>query len=654
MQFTGTSSVTLPQVNQFSFCFTGVKVSDTGVINFNFYDTGSGVFSFVFSGGIISSNKPICTYNTIDRNSISGSFQNGLLNYFVNGIFGQENVSFSKLNKISVIANSSKVLGDLTVTGPKINYSVGFLPNYGYGGNLTGTVVTDTAFQIVEPSFQFFNSNLDLLNNPYSATGIKLNSGINNIIFQDIDSSFFEYLNSFYFSMPTTFGNIGGNFSSYRTGIINQSTLSFVPNEENVYAMTSLFGGEWMNDEFIYVDNPSTYNLGFSYGSFTFEGIENNSNLSVVFQPLSPVNGGAYSAQYITGFVLQNTGKYSIPPSVQFSQYYYVTGLQTPNLNFLFCSGCTGAIPVTFSGGNPISGASGLLYLKPVTLSGIYSSGKASFMVVSGYSGISSGYGYQTVPNFVLGTGGGCFSVPDASGYQTAQFRFASGLGAVYAQAAGLTGIVSMSFDGISYSVSGVDVTNIGFGYSPTFLPTISFLRNSSDLTDVLLDFSGNPILDLNGNPIQTLDPQNEASGQFLMKSTGNYQFGNFWDISYNIGKGSVPLSNYTGYFSGSVPLYGGGNVSIQINCSNLDNTSPVSGLLTTSFSSNGKTIVNQEVIYQTRNYDLNTGSLQPFSSPTISFIPLPDLSYILNNDPFGFDYQENYGGGTVDKIISF
>ena len=78
MQFTGTSSVLLPQVSSFGFLLSGVKVSNTGVVNFSFYDTGTGVFTFGFSGGLISTNKTISTYNTIDKSYISGYYQSGV------------------------------------------------------------------------------------------------------------------------------------------------------------------------------------------------------------------------------------------------------------------------------------------------------------------------------------------------------------------------------------------------------------------------------------------------------------------------------------------------------------------------------------------------------------------------------------------------
>src|ERR1019366_119359 len=114
---------------------------------------------------------------------------------------------------------------------------------------------------------------------------------------------------------------------------------------------------------------------------------------------------------------------------------------------------------------------------KQVRLSGIYGTGINTFKIISGYSGISSGLGYQSAPTAILGTGGGCYSLPDASGTQTAQFRFSSGLGAVYAQAAGLTGLVLTSGNLSGYAVTGIQVTNIGFGYSASFPPNLTFQR---------------------------------------------------------------------------------------------------------------------------------------------------------------------------------
>lgn len=628
MQFTGTSSVLLPQVSQFSFALTGLKVSNTGIVNFNFYDTGTSVFTFGLSGGLISTNKTISTYNTVDRSFISGYLQSGVLTYLINGVVGQQNVTFSKLNKITVQAPSTVVACNLNVSANQINYSLSFPSSYKYFGSITGSLVSDTAFPINSVQVFSFNSRQNLLTANY-ATGLSIVSGTNSIVLNDVDNSFFEYQNNFDVTMPTTFGDVGNKFSAYRSGIINQSVLSLSPSTGNTYAQTSLFDGSWSGTTFTYSDNPLVYNLGFNYSNFAYNGVPNASTLTVAFYPLTPQNGSGYQAQYITGLTIATGGNYSSPPKAQFSQYYYVTGLQNSLQSFLFSSGCSG-IPVTFSGGSPTSGASGSLVLKQVRLSGVYGAGVNTFKIISGYSGISSGLGYQSAPNFILGTGGGCYSLPDVSNTQTAQFRFASGLGAIYAQAAGLTGLVLTSGSLSSYVVTGIQVTNIGFGYSASFPPNLTFQRVSSDVrTD-------------------------NASGTFSYKTTGNYQFNNIWDVAVNLGTGLNSLTEYTGYFSGSMNVFGNGNLGLQIKCTNLDNTSAVSGLLVTRLTVGSQTITNQQVIYQTRTFDLYTGALQPFSSPQISVIPLSDLNYILSQDPYDAAFQNAYDGGSVNNIIYF
>ena len=628
MQFTGTSSVLLPQVSQFSFALTGLKVSNTGIVNFNFYDTGNGVFTFGLSGGLISTNKTISTYNTVDRSFISGYLQSGVLTYLINGVVGQQNVTFSKLNKITVQAPSTIVACNLNVSANQINYSLSFPSSYKYFGSITGSLVSDTAFPINSVQVFSFNSRQNLLTANY-ATGLSIVSGTNSIVLNDVDNSFFEYQNTFDVTMPTTFGDVGNKFSAYRSGIINQSVLSLSPSTGNTYAQTSLFDGSWSGTTFTYSDNPLVYNLGFNYSNFAYNGVPNASTLTVAFYPLTPQDGSGYQAQYITGLTITTGGNYSSPPKAQFSQYYYVTGLQNSLQSFLFSSGCSG-IPVTFSGGSPTSGASGSLVLKQVRLSGVYGAGVNTFKIISGYSGISSGLGYQSAPNFILGTGGGCYSLPDVSNTQTAQFRFASGLGAIYAQAAGLTGLVLTSGSLSGYVVTGIQVTNIGFGYSASFPPNLTFQRVLGDVR------AGN------------------ASGTFSYKTTGNYQFNNIWDVAVNLGTGLNSLTEYMGYFSGSMNVFGNGNLGLQIKCTNLDNTSAVSGLLVTRLTVGSQTITNQQVIYQTRTFDLYTGALQPFSSPQISVIPLSDLNYILSQDPYDAAFQNAYDGGSVNNIIYF
>jgi len=623
MQFTGTSSVKLPNVNGFSFSLTGIVASDTGLVNLSFADDSGTLLPFCFSGGYIVTDKIIGTYNLQDESNIEGYYSNGVLNYNINGIYNQTQVSFSRLDRFIVSCSAQYIFCDLLVGSQPINYSVSFSPSYDAYGTLTGTIVSDTPFVSAAPSFIFYNTNKDVLGNSYS-TGININSGVNYLSFPDSDDSFFEYVNNFFISIPTTFGDIGSKFYPYRGGVTNQGLLSLSDANSNNYYQQSLFGGSWSGDSFTYSDSPVSYNLNFNYGNQGVDGTNFNSKLSIAFSPIYPTQGGNYDAKYVTGFHLLGSGSYQTPPTPVFSEYSYVTGIEKSFQNFLFSTGCLNSVNVYFLGGSPTSDASGVLNLKTVSMSGVYNNGIQKYNVATSYSGLSVGSGYRSAPAFYFSTGGGCYSVPDASGYETSQFKFASGYGSTYEQAGGLTGLVVMSGSG----VAGIFITNIGFGYNDSYVPSVTFLRNPSD--------SG----------------VYDASGLILMKSTGIYDFNTFWNISCDFGGGPQLLSGYGGYYSGDFGVLGNGKVSLGLNLSGIDNTSPISGLLSVTISGNGASITTQKTIYQSRLFDLNTGSLYPNSYPVYGFVPLPDLSQNMSQSQSDSQYQNDVGVG--DNIINF
>jgi hypothetical protein len=626
MQFTGTSFVGLPQVNQFGFCITGINVQ-SNLANFQFLDIGGNSFAFNFNSGFVSTNKIICAYNFFGPNTIIGYISGGNLNYYINEIGNQQAISFGRLSGVCVNAGTGIVYCDFILNSNPINYTVSFAPYYNYGGQLTGTIVSDTAFQIINPSILSYSSNKALLNNTYTVMNVV--SGTNNYVFQDLDTDGFEYQDNFYASLPVSFGDIGGQFYSWRSGINGSYFLSLSDQASNIYYQASAFNGIMSGNQFVYQDSPVEYYLNYTFNNVSYLGYQQNANLSVIFTPLNPVNNSGYQASYITGYSLVSGGMYGTPPSASFSQYFYVTGIQNSMQSFLFSSGCANSINVSFEGGNPISGASGVLILKPVYLSGIYGNGVNYFKIASGYSGMSNGWAYQTAPQFVLATGGGCFSLPDASGYQTAQFQYATGLGAIYRQAYGLTGLVLTTPSGGGLTITGLEMTNLGVGYNTGFIPYVYFNRGVGDT--------------------QTAN----ATGNFYLKNSGVYNFTGFWDVSCNLGTGYVNLSGYNGYYSGNFPVYGNGNVNILINLSQLDNTSPVSGLLSLTLAGNGTSTTFQDVILQSRTFDLNTGALLPNAYPMVNFYPLNDLLQYLDNDP-SYQAYLNSIGGNVSNIINF
>jgi hypothetical protein len=627
MRFTGTSSVSLPGVPAFSFALTRIRLSDTGAVTFSFSDTGVNSFGFTFASGFIQTDKILGTYNTTEESSIFGYFSGNSLSYTVNDIYNQRETTFTKLKNLTVSAGSTTATADVLVKSTPINYQVSFSPSYKYYGGLTGLIVSDVGFSTKPPILTFYNSNKALLTG--YANGISAASGMTQITFGDVDNDFSEYTNQFNVSIPTVFGDIGGKFSSERTGVSNAPVLSLSDASDNIYYQTSEFDGFWSGSRFTYIDNVLTYNVNFSYSNASSVGDGYASNLILAFQPITPKHGSGYSSQYVTGVNVTANGIYSGAPAFSGANYYFVTGVQNAIESFLFSSGCANSLNVSFSGGASSSGASGALILKTITISGIYNTGLQKYKMVSGYSGKSVGSGYQYAPTFSVATGGACYSLPDYSGVNLYQFTRATGYGAVYAQAAGLTGLVVMSGSG----VSGVQVTNIGFGYSSSLPPTLKFVRVAGD-TGV-----------------------KDATGIFGYKTSGIYDFNNFWKASYSMGVGGdgfMDISGYIGGYSGNYPVLGAGNVQVQLICSGLDNTSPVSGMLTVILSgSNGLSLTGQRIVSQSRTFNTDTGALTTPPAPSYSFHPLPDLNYSFDQDQFDSQYISD-AGQKIDNIINF
>jgi hypothetical protein len=627
----GISKVWLPEVSDFSFAISNIRFSDTGAVLFEFLDTNNSSFNFSFGSGKIVQGQPtnisLGFYNTKETHLISGYLTGSVLSYFIDGVFYQRTLSFQKLSSFTVTTSASPVWADVSFASSKINYSLNLSPSYKYYDVLTGTLTSDVAFKTLSPKFTFYNSNKPLLLSSYDA-GISGLSGSTGISFTDIDDDFSEYVNEFFVSIPTTFGDIGGRFKINRTGVSSAPILTLADASGNSYYQTSDFNGEWSGSTFLYQDNVLTYDLGFDYSHTSSVGDPYQAQLSISFMPLQPGNMSGYASQYITGVTMTASGLYSGTPAFSGAQYYYVTGVQNSLSSFLFSTGCTGNLNVSYSGGGASSGASGAFILRQVRLSGIYNPGVAYFKMVSGYSGKSLGSGYRNAPTFSISTGGACYSLPDYSGVELYQFTRATGYGALYAQAAGLMGLVIMS----GSAVSGVQVTNIGFGYSAAQPPTLGFIRQSGD-TGVL-----------------------NASGVFGYKTTGIYDFDQFWKASFSFGKGGVGFSGVSGYnggYSGKYYVNGVGNLQMQLICSGLDNTSPVSGLLTISITGNGLSLTSQKIISQSRIFDLSTGALMTPPPPSNMTTPAPDLSYAFDQDQYDYQYISD-AGQKIDNIISF
>ena len=197
--------------------------------------------------------------------------------------------------------------------------------------------------------------------------------------------------------------------------------------------------------------------------------------------------------------------------------------------------------------------------------------------------------------------------------------------GATLNQAATLTGIVLVSgINSTGYMVTGLQLTNIGFGYGASYPPTVTFNRWAND-------------------PLTS-----NASGILSYKTTGTYNFTGVWNVAYNfqntINSPSLFLTGYPGYYSGDITMPSGKNtVNFIITLTGLDNTSPISGLFTISVPYYTGVILDTKNIYQDRAFNLNTGALYGSLSPVNPFVPVPNFTYIFSGNQNGSQYANDF-----------
>ena len=613
MTFTGINTLYLPQVSGFSFNLYNITLSDfNNPVTFYFFDSGVNSFYFKFLSGYIydNSGKAISSCNLSDYQTLNGYVGGNTLSYQINGISNEIPVNFSRLEGLNISSSSTVVNCDVSIDSNPINYSVSFPSTYNVSGQLVGVINSDTSFIVYNPSLLFYNNSFQLLTPPSNI--FTINSGSNNFPLQDVDPVSVSYLNTFLLGLNSSFGDIGGKFSSNRN-VYAAELLTLSDYASNVYYQDSLFDGSWSGNSFSYSDNPLSYNISFNtiYGDIFGDSLP--STASIKYESLYPVDKSGYAASYVTGFELTSSGLYSgSAPSVSFTNYYYVTGLEKANESFLFSSGCSGRILTTFSGGTPSGNASGYLNLVSIYLSGIYGDGVKAYKAVSDYSALNSGSGYKSSPNIILATGGSCYSLPDYSGVELGQFKKISGYGSLLSQAGGLygevltTGITGSGGTVTGYRVTGLNLTNIGYGYGSSYPPTLSFTRSA-------------------GDPLT-----NNASGTLSHKSTGLYNFTGFWNATVGSSGLSVYSLSSKNYYSGDFQVgqfqdY----INLAVGVSGLDNTSPVTGLLTVYLSNGSTGVTAQKLIFQSRSFNSYTGALA--INPSLSsYTPPPNLSSVF------------------------
>jgi hypothetical protein len=629
MKFTGTNILYTSAVSQVNYLIKDIVLDSTGIYSFSSVQVspdknlpiGTG-FLCQFSGGAIldPSGKFISTCNTGESFSLSGwiDYQSKYRYISLGNILSRTADSTPTSGLIGNLVISCPTSGtlncDIILSSKRIVNSSSF-DSFTINSVSTGYLSSDTSMYINGGEIQAYQS--------YEAplTGSSLLAFIDNryttpVVYYDNDTS--ETNNSFQFDYRynTTYGKIINTFTVGRTGLYNSGIVQIVDLAVET-GFSGLFNGIWSGNQFVYQDSPNS--LIFSYMFYLSDAGGNSYNKSSQFSVSIPSTGTTLPAEYITGFKLITGGEYTNPPVIQVTGYYYSTGIQQSLQSLLFNSGCTGSLDVTFSGGGG-SGASGLLQLNLVNFSSVYSNGTKWFNTVYGYVTTNIGTGYTSPPKAYVNTGkygAGCFDVPRASGYNQAWFSPFDTSGTMDVEAGWfsavplcVTGIISDGATG--YIVTGIDVYNIGTGYSNKRPPLISFVRTGVD--------------------VQTRN----ASGT-LYTNTGSLNAMSDWYVEAGLAGYSPLLS---GAMTGIVNLYDTNLFYLKLVNSGVDITIPITGKVTVSMPEVPSASSVTTYFSYSKYFDTGVNALKKKDNSIGVFKTSSDLSFLLTQNELDILYS--------------
>ncbi len=635
MKFTGTNVLYTPQVSQATYLFNNIVVNSTGTYHVGtshsvlgiptpLGSVNSGWLFHLQAGRIIDpSGKFIATYNTGEPFSLSGwvDFSSSYRYLQIGEALSRspESAPISGALKSMTIycptgSGSGSLSCDIRWLSTRI-VSSGVLNDYFIRSDSTGYIYSSLGQYVNSGAFQFYQSYEALL------TGVPLIAYVDTVNFPpnpvrvsytDNDGTSQNNTLTFDWQYSTTYGNSIKEYTLQRTGLYSTGLINMVSlNTESGFS--GLFGGTWSGASFVYGDQPNTFILNF-YLSLT-DSRGNAYPTSGQYNVAIPSTGRMMTGEYISGFQLTASGEYLNPPLIAVTGYYYCTGIQQSIGSLLFSSGCTGNLAVSFaSANNAGTGASGLLLTTPVTFSGLYSNSSKVFRTVYGYTTVTVGTGYTMAPNATVNTGqygAGCFDVPLASGYNQAWYAPFRTSGTIDVEAGWFTGVALCRTGLVSgglmtgYLVTGIDVYNIGTGYSNRRPPRLSFIRTGEN--GLTKNASGN-----------------------LFTNTGALNAVSDWYVSAGL-QGSNPT--LSGAWSGTLPLITSNLMYVKIVNSGIDITVPITGNVSVTMSNViPPQTINVPFSYS-KYYDTGTYALKKKLNPPVNFSVSSDLSFMLSQN---------------------
>jgi hypothetical protein len=627
MYVTGNTFRLTPETSYMRLSFGSLTFYETGFAEIGVSGNGTSL-SFLFSGNRILApdRRFIGTYNSGEPFDLEWNINNSDYYYSINAKVIKKNTSRTgfAIQKFFLNTTGLEIYADTKLYCPDIDYSIAFNENFMALERLTGRLSnnSDYHFRVFNTSLIFYNTDGTPLTGV--ATGLVPSRSAFTGAFDDASQSAFDSAVQFVVAFDTSIGVLSGAFSSNRVSGLNRVVSNVSTNDSGVLLLATFDGSGNIANTFTFAQTPSSSLLSYFATSTSLSGESKTKSLTVQLEPVYPVDGATYRSEYVTGFILTAGGEYVYPPQLNVTGYYFVTGLDWPLHTVLLSSGCSGDLPVRFSGINN-SGrfGSGILRSSQVLLSGMFGEGIRNYYLPQSFEMISGGTGYLQAPRAILVTGAyaGCYDVAAAYNSQYLMYRPFSGYGLIGLQAGYLTGEVLVTtgfltgsgFTGTGYIVTGIEVTNVGSGYTTSLSPNISFRRLAGD----------------------TLT--RNASGYFMMKATGLYSFTGSWLLATGISSSDLTaMSGFTGTgFLDAFSRY----LTLQVNFTGIDNTEPIVSRLTISLSG-----ANTLVHYVTgaKTYDLSTGYLKKKNNLELTFTPDAELSFDLTQDELDEFYSSD------------
>jgi len=617
MIFTGNSYKLIPNVKNLSFGFNNINLQGTGVAEIGI--SGSGIIKFRFANNRIynESGLFIGVYDEGSNTNISGNLKTGNYSFYIDDdlIYSRSPRSRYNYSKLFINVTGATLNCDIFMNSNDVPVTVVVPPKFYTLSNLTGYIRNDSVdnpFYVYDVSLQSLQSNDPFFSGAFS--GI-VNSGTGiNFILNDASVSRFDETLNFLLIFNTSLGQISGLQTTERLSGLESVTTTLINNDGDTLAYMLFDGSGVPINSFTYINNPVSKVLTYEIFSTDLMGRSKDSSVSVSFEAISPTGGGYYGANYVTGFSLVTSGEYLYPPTAIFTGYYSVTGLNYDLNSILLDSGCSGPIPVIFSGSNGYgAGASGNLSVTKLYLQDAYNAGVHYYYIPTQFTLVTGGTGYLSPSRAILLTGiySNCKDVAESFGYDYLIYKPFVAYGHMDVSAGYLTGVV-LTVTGLvnggtqtGYLVTGLDITNLGFGYNINSFPKMSFSRRAGD--------------SLTKN----------ASGVLSIKQSGLYDFTSHWSL--NTGASNTALSNMP-IPSGLAMINSNANYfTVQVNYSGKDHTQPLVAKLTVS-TSDGQSVYS--LISGARSYSTETGFLKKKDIlELIKISPASELTFLLSQD---------------------